>query len=158
LPDIPLENRKKQEKAVAELFNMIENLAYLVYRIDEIILYATNVKKQQPKLIKQADKIIRKLNDLKKTLVQTTGNNYTETPEPEFREKLSKLYGKIVRKFDMPGNSQMKNLKILKKELQDKNNEFEHLYQKYFDKLQKKALKYQIKPLQLKTFDEFVKK
>jgi photosystem II stability/assembly factor-like uncharacterized protein len=157
LPQIPLKNRKLQEKTVVELSKMMENLAYLVYKTDKIIEYAENLK-NNPDLSNLTAKSITYFNKLKKTLVQTTGDNYTQTPEPELREKISKLYSKIVGKYDKPGNSQMKNLKILKKELQDKNNEFEHLYQKYFDKLQKKALKYQIKPLQFKTFDEFVKK
>ncbi len=158
LPHIPLENRKLQEKTVAELYRMIEDLAYLVYKTDEVINYAEKLRKQQTKLSKTAGKVILNFNSLKKTLVQTTGDNYTQTPEPELREKIIKLYTKIVGKYDKPGNSQLKNLQVLKKELQDKTGMFERLYQKYFIKLQNKARKYQIKPLQFKTYEEFVKK
>jgi len=158
LPKIPLENRKIQEKTVAELFNMMEDLAYLVYQTHAIIDYAQKVKKQNPKLSKQAEKVVKAFTALKKTLVQTTGDNYTQTPEPELREKLSKLYNKVAGKFDKPSNSQMKNFKILQKELSDKHREFDALKKKYVDKLEKKAVKYGLKELKLKGIKEFLDK
>jgi len=157
LPQIPLENRKIQEKTVAQLFNMMEDLAYLVYQTDEMIDYARQVKKQNPKLSKYADKVIEKFTALKKTMVQTTGDNYTQTPEPELREKISLLYNKVVTKYDKPSNSQMKNLKILQRELDEKHQKFEELKKKYFEKLEKKALKYGVEKLKLQTKEEFLK-
>ncbi len=158
LPKVPLKNRKIQEKTVASLYNMIEDLAYLVYKTDAIITYAENVKNNNGKLAKKADKVISLFNDLKKTLVQTTGDNYTQTPNPELREKISKLYSKVVGKYDKPSNSQMKNLAVLQSTLKKKQSKFEELVRKYFSKLEKKATKYQMKQLQYKSKKDFLKK
>ena len=158
LPGIPLENRKIQEKTVRKLYDMIEDLAYLVYQVDESIKYAENLGDKHSKLRKQAQKTLDKLKVLKKTLVQTTGDNYTQTPEPELREKLTKLYSKIVDKYDVPSNSQMKNLKVLQKELRKAHENFAQIQKKYLQKLNKKAQKYGEKPLQYQTFEDFVKK
>jgi len=158
LPKIPLKNRKIQEKTVREVYNMIEDLAYLDYQINEMKKYAKVVSGKHKKLTKQARKLINVLDDFRKTLVQTTGDNYTQTPKPELREKLSKLYIKIVNHYDVPSNSQMKNLNILKKELKLAHQKFDKIKSKYFDKLHKKAVKYGLPPFEIKSFDEFVKK
>ncbi len=158
LPGIPLKNRKIQEKTVKELYDMIEELAYLVYQVDENIKYAQNIAKKQPKLRKYAQKSIDKLKTLKKTLVQTTGDNYTQTPEPELREKLTKLYSKIVSKYDVPSNSQMKNLSVLKNDLQKAHLNFAQIEKKYLQKLKYKAQKYQLPALQIKSFEAYIKK
>ena len=59
------EDRKFQHETVMKLFNMTEELAYMVYTIDEIISNQ-NIDKE----------ISLKLNELKKSLVITTGDNY----------------------------------------------------------------------------------
>ena len=158
LPGIPLENRKKQEQIVRKLYNMIEDLAYLVYQVDESITYSKMIGQKQQKAKRYSDKILSKLTALKKTLVQTTGDNYTQTPEPELREKIDELYSKVVQNYDLPSNSQMKNLEILEKQLKEAQQSFEHIRQKHLLKLEKKARKPQIKPLEFLTFDEFKEK
>jgi len=158
LPGIPLENRKKQEQIVRKLYNMIEDLAYLVYQVDESITYSKMLAQKQQKTKRYSDKILSKLTALKKTLVQTTGDNYTQTPEPELREKIDELYSKVVQNYDLPSNSQMRNLEILEKQLKEAQQSFEHIRQKYLLKLEKKARKHQIKPLEFLTFDEFKEK
>ena len=157
-PGIPLKDRKIQEKITKELYDMNEDLAYTVYRLDEEIKYVKYLKKQKSNLNKKADKLIAKLNELKKSLVQTTGDNYTQTPKPELREKISKLYGNIVREYSKPSNSQMRNLEILKNELSSARNKFDNINNKYFNKLILKAKKYKLKEFEIKDFKAFVKK
>ncbi len=158
LPKIPLKNRKIQEKTVREVYNMIEDLAYLVYQINAMEKYVKKAESQRGKLKKSGTKLLQKLESLKKTLVQTTGDNYTQTPKPELREKLAKLYSKIVNHYDVPSNSQRKNLKVLKADLSQAHQSFEQIQKKYFKGLEKKALKLGIKAFKIKTFKEFVKK
>ena len=90
--------------------------------------------------------------------MQTTGDNYTQTPKPKLREKLAKLFSKIVYHYDIPSNSQMKNLKVLKADLQQAHQSFERINQKYFKRFEKKAVKLGLEAFQIKTFEEFVKK
>ena len=158
LPKIPLKNRKIQEKTVREVYDMIEDLAYLVYQINEMEKYVNQAGKKDKKLKKSGTKLYQKLESLRKTLVQTTGDNYTQTPKPELREKLAKLYSKIIDHYDLPSNSQMKNLKVLKADLQKAHQSFDKIHQKYFKSFIKKARKRGIKDYKIKTFEEFVKK
>ncbi len=158
LPGISLKNRKIQEKTIAEIYDMIEDLAYLVYQNDEMIKYAKELKKLNGKLKKPANQLIAQLNTLKKSLVQTTGDNYTQTPKPELREKISKLYSNILGEYDLPSNSQMKNLKILKNDLKSAHQKFEKIKKKYFKKLVAKATKYKLKSFDIKSFKDFTKK
>ena len=155
---IPLEERKIQEKTAWKLYDMIQDLAYLVYQIDEMEKYAQNLKKENPKIGKTANKLITPLENLKKDLVQTTGDNYTQTPEPELREKISKLYQNIVGEYHKPSNSQMKNLTILDSDLKEAHLKFDKIKKKYFVKLQKRAEKYKLPKFKIKSFDEFIKK
>ena len=158
LPGISLKDRTIQEKTTQELFGMVENLAYMVYKGDAMMKYAKQLSVKQPKIKKLAQKLIEALSGLKKTLVQTTGDNYTETPKDELREKISKLYSQVAMEYEAPSNSQMKNLSILKSALADAHKKFDKISRKYFVGLQKKAKQYQLPDFNIKTFDAFVKK
>ena len=70
-----LEERDLQFKTTMELYKMTEDLAYLVYEIDEILKH-TEANKDNKALAKQATALAAKLNELKKTLVITSGDNY----------------------------------------------------------------------------------
>ena len=59
------DDRKFQFETVMKLFNMTEELAFMVYVIDELISNENT-----------DDQISSKLNELKKSLVITTGDNY----------------------------------------------------------------------------------
>ncbi len=158
LAGISLENRKIQEKTTKELYDMVEDLAYLVYKTDAMVKYANQLSEKQPKIKKSANKVVEALTALKKTLVQTTGDNYTETPKDELREKISKLYSQVATEYDKPSNSQMKNLSVLKSELAAAHHKFDKILAKSFTRLQKKAKKYQLPKFNIRTFEEFVKK
>ena len=77
-------DRKMKHDIMSKMYKMTEELAYMVYQIDAFI-EAPETK----------SKLKSKLNELKKTLVITTGDNYVGSAEPELREKLADLFSKI---------------------------------------------------------------
>ena len=68
-------DRKMKHDIMSKMYNMTEDLAYMVYQIDTFI-EAPGTK----------SKLKSKLNELKKTLVITTGDNYVSSAEPELRK------------------------------------------------------------------------
>ena len=116
-----------------KLFNMTEELAYLVYELDEILSNTTSKKAKAS------------LQELKETLVITTGDNYVGAAEPQLREKMADLYSKVAGSYDKPSKSELETLQII----EDRFNKAKV----DFAKLKKKA---KVKDLQLKTFEEFV--
>ncbi len=115
-----------------KLYNMTQELAYLVYKLDAIIdSPSTN------------SKLKASLNSLKETLVITTGDNYVSTAESQLREKMADLYSKVATSYDKPSNNELENLKIVETRFNKAKVDFA--------KLEKKA-----KDIQFKTFQEFL--
>ena len=125
-------------KTTMKLYNMTQGLAYMVYELDALVEKAGASAKNK--------KLIGKLNDLKKTLVVTTGDNYVGSAEPQLREKMADLYSKIAGSYDKPSNAERANMAIIEERFTTAKKEFE--------KLKKKA-KFS-EELQLKSFDDFV--
>lgn len=126
-------DRKLKESTTMKLYDMTQDLAYMVYELDEILENTENKK------VKSG------LQELKETLVITTGDNYVGAAEPQLREKMANLYSKIAGSYDKPSPSEMENLQII----EERYNEAKAS----FAKLKKKS---KVKDLQLKTFEEFV--
>lgn len=118
-----------------KMYHMMEELAYMVYELDEIIeaVYGKNKK------------LDFKLQSLKESLVITTGDNYVGSAEPQLREKMSDLYSKIANSYDKPSNAELANLKLIV-------NRFEKA-KVDFSKLKKKS---KTGELELKSIDEFL--
>ena len=125
--------RKLKHDTTMKLYDMTQDLAYLVYELDEI-LAATQSKKAKASL-----------QELKETLVITTGDNYVGAAEPELREKMANLYSKIAGSYDKPSASELENLRIIEERF--------NAAKLSFTKLKKKA---KVKELALKSFEEFV--
>ena len=126
-------DRELKNSTTMKLFNMTEELAYLVYELDEILSNTTSKKAKAS------------LQELKETLVITTGDNYVGAAEPQLREKMADLYSKVAGSYDKPSKSELETLQII----EDRFNKAKV----DFAKLKKKA---KVKDLQLKTFEEFV--
>jgi photosystem II stability/assembly factor-like uncharacterized protein len=123
---------KLKNNTTMKLYNMTQELAYLVYKLDAMLESATT-----------SNKLKADLNRLKKTLVVTTGDNYVGTADPELREKMGSLYSKIATSYDKPSNNELENLKIIETRFNKAKADFA--------KLEKKA-----KDVQFKTFKEFL--
>jgi len=117
-----------------KLYDMTEELAYMVYRLDA---YHDSLKVSN-------DKLASKLNDLKKTLVVTSGDNYVGAAEPQLREKMVDLYSKVANSYDVPSRAELDNLAAIEQRFEAAKEDFE--------KLEKKLKE---KPT-LMTFEEFL--
>ena len=128
------EDRKFQYETVMKLFNMTEELAYMVYIIDELISNKNT-----------DDQVSSKLNELKKSLVITTGDNYVGAAKKQLREKMADLYSKVASSYDKPSANELDNLALIEEEMKSAN--------KWYSKIIKK-----IKPelMPEKTFDDFI--
>ena len=118
-----------------KVFDMTQDLAYLVYQLDAILEASKDNKK-----------LVENLNSLKKTLVVTTGDNYVGTAEPQLREKMADLYSKIAGSYDKPSNAELENLATISERFENAKAEFA--------KLSKKV---DMNALQLKSFEDFIK-
>jgi len=127
-------DRNMKHDIMSKMYKMTEELAYMVYQIDAFI-EAPETK----------SKLKSKLNELKKTLVITTGDNYVGIAEPELREKLADLFSKIVGSYDKPSNSELEFLSIVENRYSKARKDFDNI---------SKKIKFK-EALQLKTFEEF---
>ena len=118
-----------------KVYDMTQDLAYMVYQVDE---YYESLSATNKKLAGQFD-------ELKKTLVVTTGDNYVGAAEPQLREKMADLYSKLASSYDVPSQAELDNLKAIEKRFEEAKASFE--------KLQKKVKSEQ--PTMM-TFEEFV--
>lgn len=155
---ISLESRKAQEKMAKELFDMTQDLAYLVYQVDSYLDYAEKIKASDPKSSKSMTAIINDLNKLKERLVITTGDNYVDTAEPELREKISQLYGIVIANFDRPSVIQEENKNTLNEKLKESQNKFTSIISKHEKNLLRYAKSANIENLILDDFVTFIEK
>ena len=128
------DEREMQHEVVMKMYNMVQDLAYLVYKLDAILVDE-----------KTSKKTASKLNELKETLVITTGDNYVGMAKRQLREKMADLYSKIASSYDKPSENELNNLSLIE-------DEFNRAKIK-FSKLKKKV---KIGDLSLKSFDEFI--
>ncbi|HIP48967.1 MAG TPA: hypothetical protein EYG92_08400 [Lutibacter sp.] len=140
---ITLSDRKEQERVTKVLYDMTEELAYMVYQIDADISAIDSQLKTATNASKLT-KLKRKLIALKEKLVVTTGDNYVGQSEKQLREKLSDLYSKISGIYEKPTKAEMLNLQLL----QDLYKDAEQNYQKLQSK--RTVVKY-------KSFEDFIK-
>tara|TARA_B110000091_G_scaffold124344_1_gene133727 strand:- start:53 stop:3079 length:3027 start_codon:yes stop_codon:yes gene_type:complete len=132
------QDRVFKHNTTMKMYDMIEELAYMVYELDAILLKATVLNKK---------KMVDKLTVLKETLVITTGDNYVGSAEDQLREKMSDLYSKIATSYDTPSNSELESLAIIEERFVAAKKDYAKT---------KRKVKF-LETLKLKTFEEFVK-
>ena len=117
-PNTDLDATEKMLKydTTMKLYNLSEELAYIVYTIDEI-LSSDKFKKG----------IKNKLQTLKESLVITTGDNYVGTAENELREDLLDLYSKLASSYDKPSRNDLDNLGIVEDEYYNLKSEYDKI-------------------------------
>lgn len=131
------EDRAIKHKNTMKMYNMVQELAYMVYELDAITDKAKALNKK---------KLASKLNTLKETLVITTGDNYVGSAEPQLREKMADLYSKIASSYDKASNNELENMKLIEERFSKAKADYA--------KLKKKAKFF--KDLQLKSKAEFL--
>ncbi len=127
-------DRAKKQDVTMKLYDMTQELAYIVYQIDKILEEIGTSSKQG-----------KKIQALKETLVITTGDNYVGSAEPQLRELMSQVFGKIAYSYDKPSNNELENLSIIEERFKKAKKDFE--------KLKSKA---KVKSIEIKSFEEFL--
>lgn len=122
-----LAERKEQEALTNTLFNMVEDLAYLVYEITETQKVAHFVIENHPKGKKDAQKLYDALENLRKDLVITTGDNYVASAEPELRERMGELYANVASSYDRVSGAQKQNYKLISEEFEKEKLRFKEI-------------------------------
>lgn len=113
------EDRKLKNETTMKLYDMSQELAYLVYELDEILTQS------------EGSKLAKKLNTLKEGLVITTGDNYVGSAEPQLREKMADLFSKLAGSYDKPSNSELLNLEVIENRFNKAKVEFLKLKKKF---------------------------
>ncbi|WP_282042587.1 WD40/YVTN/BNR-like repeat-containing protein [Winogradskyella flava] len=127
-------DRADKQDVTMKLYDMTQELAYIVYQID-IILENTGTD----------SKLGKKMLALKETLVITTGDNYVGSAEPQLRELMTQVFAKIAYSYDKPSPNEMDNLSIIEERFSKAKKDFE--------KLKSKA---KTKTMALQSFEDFL--
>ncbi|MEQ8475183.1 hypothetical protein [Fulvivirga sp.] len=149
------QDRVALHETTMKLYNMSEQLAYLVYKIDESIAKSEQVMSVNANGKKVAEPISKELNTLKEKLVITTGDNYVGSAEPQLREKLSNLYSKIASGFEPPSSSEIENMTLLEEQFKDALTNFEKVQGK-MNKMNKFIEEAKIEPIVFKSYEAFI--
>jgi hypothetical protein len=155
--NIPVADKKANEEVTKKLFDMTQDLAYLVYEVDETIKAAETAKSKSPSSAKAINPFLNELNKLKETLVITTGDNYVGMGEPQLREDLSELYSKVASTFYKPSAAELDNLSAIAERMQTAKATLKKAKEKHNAKLNEVLAKNKLEPIILKPFEEFLK-
>jgi hypothetical protein len=98
------------------------------------------------------------LNVLKDGLVITKGDNYVGAGEKQLREKLSDLYSTVGSYYGAPSQTQLENLAMLDKQLNEGKKKFQGIKDTQATKYKAATEKAGINYFELKSFEEYVKK
>ena len=153
-----LSERAQQQQTTAEVFTMIQDLAYLVYQIDQWDAKATAYKTKHTKADKYVDALRMDLTAMRNTLVVTTGDNYVGAAEDELREKLNEIFANVSSYFGAPSSSELANITALSNELNKAKKQFGVLQETKIKALKSLLEKdSEIKMPEILSFDEFIK-
>lgn len=154
--DVPLADRKKQEETTKRLYDMSQELAYMVYTLDEYIKVGETAKAKGPQGVKAATPLVTDLTNLKEKLVVTKGDNYVGAAEPQLREKMADLYSKVAQSYYKPNQAELDNLDAIETRFNESKAEFKKIKEKQLPKVTNFLNKDSVQPLVLKTFEEFL--
>ncbi|WP_396210952.1 WD40/YVTN/BNR-like repeat-containing protein [Flavobacterium sp.] len=147
--------REEQYKTAHMLFDKVQELAYMVYQVDEMIKVSDELSAKVPSMKKTNAKISSDLNVLKNTMVVTTGDNYVGAAEKQLREKLGVIYSSVTGQYDAPSPSQKANIESVMELFNTAKTKFESLKASNYKKLTDATNKNGI-PFKLKTMEEFL--
>jgi len=155
--DIPLADRKLQEETTKKLYNMSQELAYMVYELDEIVKHAEATKAKNKGAAKVADPVITSLTKFKETLVVMKGDNYVGTAEPQLREKMADIYSKVAQSFHRPSKSELDNADAVEARFADAKAAFKKIKDTQVSKLNDFVLKNKLDAITVLALEDFLK-
>lgn len=121
-----------------ELYALNEDVAYTTYRVDQLIPVCDSLSKQKG-FTKTADAIKGKLNNLKASLVVTTGDNYVGAAPPQLKEKLATLFNEVAGYQGAPSENEIDNIKQLSAQTKKAIADLELILERDWKPLSKKA-------------------
>ncbi len=154
--EITLADRKKQEETTKKLFDMTQDLAYMVYTLDEYLKIAETVKAKDAKGAKAATPLITELTKLKESLVVTKGDNYVGAAEPQLREKMADIYSKVAQTFNKPNQAELDNVEAIESRFTTAKADFKKIKDKHLPKITPLISGDSKQPIVMKTFDEYM--
>jgi hypothetical protein len=154
---IALADRKLNEATTKKLFDMSQELAYIVYELDETVAAAEAQKAKIPSSAKTVTPLINELTKLKEKLVITTGDNYVGMGEPQLREDMADLYSKVAQSHFRPSQAELDNLDALEERFASAKVEFKKIKDKHLAKFTEVRTKNKLEPIVIKSYDEFLK-
>ncbi len=152
--EISLEDRKVQEATTMKLYNMSQELAYMVYTLDEYLKFIDQQKDASADFKKTSKAFATEINKLKGTLVVTTGDNYVGAAENQLREDMLDLYAKVAQSYHKPNRAEMDNLESIESKFNKGKEELAKLKDKWVSKVEKQAGA----AVALLSYEEFLKK
>ena len=152
------EERAALHTTTMKLYDMSQNLAYLVFQVDQYLSEVDKLTKNDAKAAKSFATLSKELNQLKGTLVITEGDNYVDSRPPQLREEMATLYGKVAGGFNAPSSSELENLKLLEERYTDAVDSFESIKKKRISKLESYLEKTGATAIEILSFEEFLDK
>lgn len=150
--------RKEQEALTKELYDMVEDLAYMVYEIGTYQSTAKDVIDADGKGAKESQKYWDALEGLRKDLVVTTGDNYVASAEPELRERMGELYSTVATSYDMVSGALMQNYELIKEEFATEKTRYQTIQDKEGKKFIKVLEKQEMTAPEMKSKEDFLSK
>lgn len=153
-----LAERKEQEKLTSTLYDMVEDLAYMVYELGETQKLTKTVIESNPKGKKQAVKLYNALEELRKDLVVTTGDHYVASAEPELREKMGELYSNVASAYDRVSGAHKQNFELISEDFEEAKKRYQTITNKEGKKFSSFLEKNEIKKPKIQSKEDFLKK
>ncbi len=153
-----LEQRKEQEALTKKLFNMVEELAYMVYEINETQAKANEIIESNSKGKKDAQKLFDALENLRKDLVITTGDNYVASADPELREKMADLYSNVASNFNKVSGASQANFDLIDEDFSNEKKRYDEIMKNEGKKFNSFLEKNNISKAEIQSKEEFLKK
>lgn len=150
--------RKEQEALTKELYDMVEDLAYMVYEIGTYQSTAKEVIDADGKGAKESQKYWDALEGLRKDLVVTTGDNYVASAEPELRERMGELYSTVATSYDMVSGALKQNYELIKEEFATEKTRYQTIQNKEGKKFIKVLEKQEMTAPEMKSKEDFLSK
>ncbi|MCH2489010.1 MAG: hypothetical protein MK211_02560 [Flavobacteriales bacterium] len=125
-----LAEREEQQLYTKKLYDMVEEFAYMVYKIETHKAAAQQVIDKHPKGKKTAAKFYDALESLRKDVVVTTGDNYVATAEPELREEMGDLYANVATNYDAVSAAHKLNYELIASEFDEAKARFDAIMEK----------------------------
>ncbi len=151
---LTIAERAANNATTAKLYSMTQELAYLVYEMDEVLSKAEEVAKNGGD--KAVADLIKEITALKETLVITTGDNYVASAEPQLREKIADLYSKVASGFEAPSSSEMENMTLLQERFEKAKLDFSVIKSKKLGKMERYMDGNGITKIVIKSYEAFI--